>query len=153
MHIKIKIALQTSLEPMILRKLEITSVINIPSFFLLQLFTSLLFQLWKLFEFLNSINRHLPQPTILNEYTTESFPSSFKPPQSTNSEGKQLMDLGFLANDQQKKYQISVSGFLQRHDSLYLCRKYVRFLCKYFKFQMRISFRKYEMLHIFQALL
>jgi len=31
MHIKIKIALQTSLEPMILRKLEITSVINIPS--------------------------------------------------------------------------------------------------------------------------
>ena len=31
MHIKIKIALQTSLEPMILRKLEITSVTNIPS--------------------------------------------------------------------------------------------------------------------------
>ena len=31
MHIKIKIALQTSLEPTTLRKLEITSVINIPS--------------------------------------------------------------------------------------------------------------------------
>ena len=137
MHINIKIALQTSLEPMILRKLEITSVINIPS----GIFPPSAFHITvvKLFEFLNSINRHLPQPTILNEYTTESFPSSFKPPQSTNSEGKQLTDLGFLANDQQKKYQISMSEFLQRSNSLYLCRKLVYFLCEYLKFQMRNS--------------
>lgn len=135
MHIKIKIALQTSLEPTTLRKLEITSVINIPSnIFSPSAFHITVIPALKLFEFLNSIHRHLPQPTILNEYTIESFPSSFKPPQSTSSEGKQLRDLGFLASDQQKKYQISMSGFLQRYNSLYLCRKLVcMFLVKYFK--------------------
>ena len=61
MHIKIKIALQTSLEPMILRKLEITSVINIPSgIYSPSAFHITVIPALKLFEFLNSIHRHLP---------------------------------------------------------------------------------------------
>ena len=61
MHIKIKIALQTSLEPTTLRKLEITSVINIPSnIFSPSSFHITVIPTMKLFKFLNSIHRHLP---------------------------------------------------------------------------------------------